>query len=272
MNRFSKVASALGMQSPGHAIAFGLACGMLGAVFASFGLSVYVEIETEREQVVGVNSDAGLVGEIVPAEFKALDDQNDFVPIHQRSDYRVEPPDVLWVGVRATGDERAIKIQQPMVIDPDGMLDFGDAGRLYVAGSTLPEIEQAVSKRLGTEDSDLRVDVTVYQQNSHVYYLVTEGGDMGDSVSRFPFCVSETVLDVLSHVDSRGDLRGKRVWIARPCAELDGKDIVLPVNWTEAGNKTTEATNYRVRSGDRIFIADNTRRAAPMGDEPGTPY
>ena len=91
-----------------------------------------------------------------------------------------------------------------------------------------------------------------------VYYVILDGGALGDRVYRMPVTGNETVLDALAQVDGLTHLHRKKIWISRPGGGFK-RDQILPVNWEEITNeRAPAATNYQVLAGDRVFVADST--------------
>ena len=117
------------------------------------------------------------------------------------------------------------------LVGPDGTINLGTYGQVYVSGLTIPQAKEAIEKHL-TEylDSPL-VSVDVYAYNSKVYYVITQGAGFGDNIQRFPVTGNETVLDAISQVQGLSRLSSKNIWIARPSPT--GCDQVLPVQWDE---------------------------------------
>ena len=142
------------------------------------------------------------------------------------------------------------------LVAPDGTVNLGTYGMVYVAGMTINEAKRAIEEHLSEYLEAPLVSVDVFAYNSKVYYVITQGAGFGDNIQRFPVTGNETVLDAISQVQGLSRLSSKNIWIARPSAA--GCDQVLPVRWDEivAGGGT--ATNYQVLPGDRIFIAQDT--------------
>jgi polysaccharide export outer membrane protein len=151
--------------------------------------------------------------------------------------------------------------QQPIVgehlVGPDGTVNLGTYGQAYVAGLTLAEAKQAIDAQLARSLDNPDVSVSVFAYNSKVYYVVTEGAGLGDTVARFPVTGNETVLDALTQVNGLSRVSSKRIWIARPMPGGAGCDTILPVDWSEITKGAATATNYQVLPGDRIFIAED---------------
>jgi polysaccharide biosynthesis/export protein len=143
------------------------------------------------------------------------------------------------------------------LVAPDGTLNLGTYGSVYVAGMTLAEAKAVVDTQLANYLDSPDVSISVFAYNSKVYYVVTEGAGLGDTVARFPITGNETVLDALTQVNGLTRVSSKRIWIARPMPVGSGCDAILPVDWKEITAGAATATNYQVLPGDRIFIAED---------------
>jgi polysaccharide export outer membrane protein len=143
------------------------------------------------------------------------------------------------------------------LVAPDGTVNLGSYGSVYVAGLTLEEATKAVNDHLSTQLDNPQVSMSVFAYNSKVYYVITEGAGLGDTVARFPITGNETVLDALSNVGGLTRVSSKRIWIARPMPAGAGCDAILPVDWKEITASAATASNYQILPGDRIFIAQD---------------
>ena len=102
------------------------------------------------------------------------------------------------------------------LIAPDGTINLGTYGSVYVSGLTVREAKEAIEKHLTQYLEAPLVSVDVYAYNSKVYYVITEGAGFGDNIQRFPITGNETVLDAISQVQGLSRLSSKNIWIARP--------------------------------------------------------
>jgi polysaccharide export outer membrane protein len=143
------------------------------------------------------------------------------------------------------------------LVSPDGTVNLGTYGQVYVAGLTLDEARQAVEEHLAAYLDKPQVSVSVFSYNSKVYYVITQGAGSGDLVTRLPITGNETVLDAIANINGLSQLSSKKMWIARPAPSGAGCDVILPVSWHEITAGAATATNYQVLPGDRIFIAEN---------------
>jgi polysaccharide biosynthesis/export protein len=143
------------------------------------------------------------------------------------------------------------------LVGPDGTVNLGSYGSVYVAGLTVEEATQAINTHLAEFLDNPQVSLSVFAYNSKVYYVVTEGAGLGDTVARFPITGNETVLDALAQVNGLTRVSSKRIWIARPMPGGAGCDVILPVDWREITAGGATASNYQVLPGDRVFIAQD---------------
>lgn len=144
------------------------------------------------------------------------------------------------------------------IVGPDGRVNLGIYGSVYVAGMTLNEVRTAVEQHLSEFLDKPRIAVDVEAYNSKFYYIVFEGAGFGDSLLRFPVTGNETVLDALSQVNGLSRLSNEHhIWIARPGPPGSRCEQVLPVRWKQITESGETATNYQVLPGDRIFVAQD---------------
>jgi polysaccharide export outer membrane protein len=166
------------------------------------------------------------------------------------------------VAVRIADRPKNKQVGGTHLIGPDGHINLGTFGQVYVAGMTVNEARNAVEKHLGQyfEKPSVAVDVSAY--NSKVYYVIVEGDGKGDSIQRFPLTGNETVLDALAQANTtiKNDMY---IWIARHAGNDALKPIV--VDWTKLKSGEHPARNYRLQSGDRVFLQDAGRKPAPPG-------
>jgi len=142
------------------------------------------------------------------------------------------------------------------MVGPDGTLTLGSYGSVSVVGNTIAEAKLAIEKHLSKylDSPEISVDVAGY--NSKVYYIVTQGAGMGDTITRYPVTGNETILDAISQVNGLDQVSSKRIWIARPTGE-PGNVHMLPVHWDAITAQASTATNYQILPGDRVFVAED---------------
>jgi polysaccharide export outer membrane protein len=159
------------------------------------------------------------------------------------------------VTVSLAQSRAAQRISGPHLVRPDGTIALGTYGSVRVTGLTLPEVRKAVEAQLSGVllDPEVSVDVQVY--NSKLYYVILDGGGVGQSVYRLPITGNDTVLDAISQVNGIGPVSSKdRIWVSRP-GPVGCVRQVLPVDWRAVSEWGETATNYQLMPGDRVFVA-----------------
>ncbi len=150
------------------------------------------------------------------------------------------------------------------LVGPDGTINLRKYGQVYLAGKTVAEANAAIEAQLSRYFDSPRVSVEVRQYNSTVYYVVTEGAGLGDSVVRVPVTGKETVLDALVKVGGLSQVSGTKIWIARPAPGHVGCDQILPVDYHAITRGASTATNYQLLPGDRVFISEDDTAAVAI--------
>ncbi len=143
------------------------------------------------------------------------------------------------------------------LIGPDGFINLGIYGSVYVSGMTVDEARATIENKLADYMDQPKVSVDVLIYNSKFFYIITEGAGFGDNVVRIPVTGNETVLDAISQIGGLQQISSKRIWISRPAPKDTACDQILPVDWQAITRGASTATNYQVLPGDRIFIAED---------------
>jgi polysaccharide export outer membrane protein len=140
------------------------------------------------------------------------------------------------------------------LIGPDGTVNLGSYGIVYVAGMTIPEVRQAIEKHLEQFLDKPRISVDIFAYNSKFYFIVSEREGM-DNVVRVPCTGHERVLDALSHDPNLRLSTTGWVWIARTKSDQE-KPTILPVDWRALLRGESNQTNYWIEPGDRVFVQE----------------
>jgi protein involved in polysaccharide export with SLBB domain len=151
----------------------------------------------------------------------------------------------------------AQQIQGEHLVGPDGRVNLGTYGSVYVAGKTIDEARQAIEAQLANYLEDPKVVVDIFAYNSKKYYVVTQGAGFGDNVTEAPITGNETVLDAIARIGGISQISSTKIWIARPAPNGVGCEQILPVNWEEISQGASTATNYQLLPRDRLFIAQD---------------
>ena len=147
------------------------------------------------------------------------------------------------------------RISGPHLVRQDGTISLGTYGSVRVAGMTLADVRLVIETHLSNylQNPEISVDVAAY--NSKLYYVIQDGGGVGQSITRLPITGNDTVLDALAQLGGLTGVASKdRIWVSRPAPSGTAHQI-LPVNWRAITEDGDTATNYQLMPGDRIFVA-----------------
>jgi len=148
-------------------------------------------------------------------------------------------------------------IQGEHLVGPDGTVNLGSYGSVYVAGMTLEEGKVAIEEHLSKDLDTPKISLDVFAYNSKVYYVIIEGAGTGDKVFRVPVTGNETVLDAIAQIGGLMEISSKEICIARPAPSGVGCDQILRVDWQAITKGAATATNYQILPGDRVFIPED---------------
>jgi protein involved in polysaccharide export with SLBB domain len=156
----------------------------------------------------------------------------------------------------ALGQSRTIQqVRGEHLVRPDGTINLGSYGSVYVAGMTLTQAKCAVEKYLSQFVLNPEISLDVFAYNSKVYYVITDGAGFGQQVFRFPITGNETVLDAISNIAGLPVVASKKyIWVARPSAPGHGCYQILPVDWKAITQGGATETNYQIFPGDRVYV------------------
>lgn len=167
------------------------------------------------------------------------------------SQYVIEPPDILVIESSSEFSDAFPSISGKHLVGPDGNINLGAFGPVYVAGCNLNQAQCAIEEAVNKHVKSSNVTVDVYAYNSKSYYVITKGNGI-DNVVEAPITGNETVLDAIAQVG--GIPQGGRMWISRPAVNGVGGEKILPVDWTEISEGASTLTNYQLMPRDRLFI------------------
>jgi polysaccharide biosynthesis/export protein len=143
------------------------------------------------------------------------------------------------------------------LVAQDGTVSLGVYGSVLVVGQTLAEAKDSIEQHLAKFLQDPEVSVEVYAYNSKNFYVITQGAELGDGVTRFPITGNDTVLDAIAQINGLTSISSKKIWVARPGLTADGHDQILPVDWIAISQRADIATNYQLLPGDRLYVAED---------------
>lgn len=93
-------------------------------------------------------------------------------------EYVIEPPDI--VAINAAGDGASV-VNDDFLAAPDGTVNLGCYGSVYLAGCSVSEAQAKIRPLIGTNSS---ITLRVVGYNSKVYYLIHDANG-GDEVISF---------------------------------------------------------------------------------------
>ena len=134
------------------------------------------------------------------------------------------------------------------IVGPDGTITLGQYGSVPVVGMTLDEIRLTIADHLSEYFANPQVSVSVFAYNSKAYYIVTQGGGLGDGLVRLPYTGNETVLDALSQINGLSYVSSSDMWLARPNRQC-GTSLQLPIDWQAITQRADVGTNYQLLPG-----------------------
>jgi polysaccharide export outer membrane protein len=174
--------------------------------------------------------------------------------------YVIEPPDELEVTLRPASLDVPVST---VIVRPDGVIDLGFLGEVYVSGLTVPEAELKVAQqavamagsKAGREPVQASIRL-VSGGRSKSFYVVGAGVT---TPGAYPSTGNETVLDAILRAGLRRNALPEKAYLARPHPPGAGEEI-LRIDW-DCILRGETLTNYQVMPGDRIVV--------PGGREPG---
>ncbi|MCO6046047.1 polysaccharide biosynthesis/export family protein [Aeoliella sp. ICT_H6.2] len=146
------------------------------------------------------------------------------------------------------------------LVGPDGRVNLGKYGSVYVTGMTLAQAKEAIEKHLAEHMVDPEVIVDVFSYNSKKYYIITKSGGHGDNVVTAPITGNDTVLDAIAAIGGLKDSSAAKIWIARPAPPGKNVETTLPVDYNAITGGKHSTTNYQLLPGDRLFIEYGDQR------------
>jgi polysaccharide biosynthesis/export protein len=166
------------------------------------------------------------------------------------------------ISVKVSRSAVVAEVSDEYRVQPDGTVNFGQYGMVYLSGKTVTEAMLAVQAHLSQYFDIPQAEVEVVRYNSKSYYVVCEGLVSPDSMSRFSITGNETVLDAISRASIGSKMRHKTIWVARPAPGNSGCSQILPVDWNAVAHGARTDTNYQILPGDRIYIVEDSVVAA----------
>jgi polysaccharide export outer membrane protein len=163
--------------------------------------------------------------------------------------------DKLDVVVEVAQTRALQQVRGEHLVRPDGTIGLGTYGSVIVDGLTIAQAKAAIEQHLGQFLVNPEVSVDVAGYNSKVYYVIADGGGLGQQVVRLPITGKETVLDAISLVNGLPPVASKsHIWVARPLGGPKDGECVMKVDWNAITRRGSTATNYQMLPGDRLYV------------------
>jgi beta-lactamase regulating signal transducer with metallopeptidase domain len=112
------------------------------------------------------------------------------------------------------------------------------------------------------KQGDALVTISDAQPKPSLCYVILQQENGQDKIIRCTLDGGETVLDLVAKVAPDVHRAGRPVWILRPGVGDNSIDQILRVNH-EAIRQGDAKTNFKVQSGDRIFVGGATTKPDP---------
>jgi protein involved in polysaccharide export with SLBB domain len=191
--------------------------------------------------------------------------------------YVIGPTDVLRIE-SAMGLANA-PIGGPHLVGPDGTVRVGVYGAVVVAGQTLDQARVTVSELIHSKlrqakpddvrkDEQLKIDpkavtlddvirytsVDVLAYNSKQFFIIADGGGLGEQVVPLPVTGNDTVLNAMAKIGGLPLVSSKHhIWVARSTCP-GCPETILPVDWIAITRRGEGITNYQLMANDRIYV------------------
>jgi polysaccharide export outer membrane protein len=150
------------------------------------------------------------------------------------------------------------QIRGEHLVRPDGTVELGTYGSVYVAGMTVAQAKAAIEEQLRQSLLQPEIFLDVYAYNSKHFFVIADGAGYGQIVLRLPITGNDTVLDAISQIYGLPQVSSpKRIWVARPNGNDPDALQILPVDWCALTKGGSPATNYQLLPGDRVYLDSN---------------
>lgn len=168
-------------------------------------------------------------------------------------EYRIAPPDTLYVNVGGDSTEFQRSIKGSHLVCPDGTIRLGEFGQIDVAGKTIPEVEDLLKSVVADSIHSPYVFAKVETFNSKFYYVIVNR-PAGDSVLRIPIRGKETVMDAFAAVGRLDTFKRGEVWLSRPSANPSAASQRIDID-LDSIVRGVSTNNYQLMPGDRLFVS-----------------
>lgn len=161
----------------------------------------------------------------------------------------IKTSDVLQVKLP---DGSTASVTQTFLVAPDGTIEVSGRGKVQVAGKTLQQAQEAIQAAAAVSDAaEQAIELAMSE-----CYLVTVDTNGLKQLKRVPIKGQLRVSDVLAHMKASD----KIIWVVRPDPSRYLTEQTLPVDWESVSRDPHSRTNYELRPGDWLMVADEPAR------------
>jgi len=161
----------------------------------------------------------------------------------QEKVYKIGPGDVLEISVWK--DET---LSRQMIVPPDGMVSFPLAGDIDATDLSVPELREAVTKRLSEYVPDATVTVMLVGANSLTAHVIGKVNRPG----QYPITLETDVMKILAMAGGLNPYASpNKIIILR---QEEGIDYKIPFRYGEVEKGVNLKQNILLRRGDVVVV------------------
>ncbi|MFP4106075.1 MAG: polysaccharide biosynthesis/export family protein, partial [Phycisphaerae bacterium] len=196
--------------------------------------------------------------------------------------YQVYPPDAIEITSLTVPEVNGVT----QVVSPDGKLNLPLVGSIYVAGKTVSEIEESISRQAERFYEDAAVRVNVVGYNSQRFYVIGQVRMAGP----VPWTGRDSLLEVLARAQPTLEAWPERIRVIRPVgrqvggyvprtnsklymatgvedADTEVKPKVMTVNYLAMVRHGDLSKNILLQPNDIIYVEANPFAKAAMATD-----
>ena len=160
------------------------------------------------------------------------------------ADYVIGTDDLLFISVWKEPD-----LTRTVPVRPDGKITLPLVGDITASGLTPPQLEDNITKLLGTFVSSPAVTVTVQEVRSQRFNIVGEVQKPG----AYSLIKPMTVLDGIALAGGLKDFaNSKKIYVLR--VKADGTQVRLPFNYKQVIKGENMGQNVELEAHDTIVV------------------
>jgi len=169
------------------------------------------------------------------------------VPAAAQDDPKIAARDVLTINVWPASD-----MSRSYMVDPQGMIDFPELGRVRAAGLTTRELEDALIKRLVDAGILLNPNVAI-ALDQHASHKIIVAGEGVMNPGEISFAGELHIQEALLRAGSTTIDAAADALVVRPGDTPEDTEIIT-VNLRELQGANVAEHNILLRDGDRVIV------------------